>query len=136
MIGICAFFSIFFRRPAGRNGILSEYLLPDRITRGFGDFKPGSGDVERGLLTTEQSEAAVAAAAAVEAKIEVAAPPSKKRQKTVEQEESQRLCLNTERFAVPEVLFRPADIGIKQAGLAEAIVQSMSCVSKELHPIL
>ena len=29
--------------------------------------------------------------------------------------------MNNERFAIPEILFRPSDIGIEQIGLAEAI---------------
>ena len=30
--------------------------------------------------------------------------------------------MNNERFAVPELLFRPSDIGIQQMGITEAIV--------------
>ncbi len=30
--------------------------------------------------------------------------------------------MNVERFAVPELLFHPSDIGIEQMGLAEAVV--------------
>ena len=30
--------------------------------------------------------------------------------------------MNIERFAIPELLFRPSDIGINQMGIAEAIV--------------
>ena len=30
--------------------------------------------------------------------------------------------MTNDRFAVPEILFSPSDIGINQAGLAEAIV--------------
>lgn len=35
------------------------------------------------------------------------------------------LMLDVERFSTPEVLFHPSDIGIKQAGVAEAIVQAV-----------
>ena len=34
--------------------------------------------------------------------------------------------METERFAVPEVLFRPSDVGINQAGIAEATMQSFA----------
>jgi actin-related protein 6 len=38
----------------------------------------------------------------------------------------QTLKMEIERFTVPEVLFSPSDIQLKQAGLAEALVQSVS----------
>ena len=37
----------------------------------------------------------------------------------------QVLRLDVERFTVPELLLRPSDIGVNQAGLAECIVQSI-----------
>lgn len=33
--------------------------------------------------------------------------------------------METERFSVPELLFNPIDIGLQQAGLPEAIQQSL-----------
>lgn len=44
--------------------------------------------------------------------------------------------MNNERFLVPEVLFSPGDLGLQQAGLAEAIVQSLEGVHESLHPLL
>ena len=38
--------------------------------------------------------------------------------------------LESERFAVPEVLFHPSDIGMEQAGVAEATGQCLSKLSK------
>ena len=35
------------------------------------------------------------------------------------------LTMDTERFAVPELLFQPSDIGINQAGIVEATWQSL-----------
>lgn len=43
------------------------------------------------------------------------------------------LVLGNERFAVPELLFRPSDIGMKQAGVPEMIVQSLSVLPPGLH---
>jgi len=43
----------------------------------------------------------------------------------MEEAERQALLLSVERFTVPELLFRPSDIGMRQLGLAEAIVQSI-----------
>ncbi|GBG92461.1 hypothetical protein CBR_g55542 [Chara braunii] len=50
--------------------------------------------------------------------------------------EEQSLKLTNERFLVPEALFRPIDIGINQAGLAECIVTSVEATPPELHPLL
>jgi len=36
------------------------------------------------------------------------------------------MTLGNERFAVPELLFNPGDIGIRQAGLSETVLQSLS----------
>ncbi len=35
--------------------------------------------------------------------------------------------MNNERFAIPEILFHPADIGIQEMGISEAIVHSINC---------
>mmetsp|Transcript_35953 Transcript_35953/g.80033 ORF Transcript_35953/g.80033 Transcript_35953/m.80033 type:complete len:419 (+) Transcript_35953:120-1376(+) len=48
----------------------------------------------------------------------------------------QVLVLNNERFMVPEALFRPGDIGLQQAGVAEIIVQAVSASHAALHPLL
>lgn len=44
--------------------------------------------------------------------------------------------MNNERFMVPEVLFRPSDIGISQAGLAEGVVASIQACEPEARPWL
>lgn len=36
--------------------------------------------------------------------------------------------MNNERFAVPEALFNPSDIGIQEMGVAEAVVHAISCI--------
>ncbi len=38
--------------------------------------------------------------------------------------------LNNERFCVPELLFNPSDIGIKEMGISEAIVNAVESLSK------
>ena len=50
--------------------------------------------------------------------------------------DEQSLVLNNERFAIPEVLFSPSNIGIQQMGLAEGIVHSISHTPTEMHPHL
>jgi len=48
--------------------------------------------------------------------------------------EEKVLIMNTERL-IPEILFHPSDIGRDQAGIAEAIIQSVSSTSEELHEL-
>jgi len=45
----------------------------------------------------------------------------------------QILYMGNERFSIPEVLFCPDHIGLHQAGLGEAIVQSINLLPEELH---
>ncbi|CAH9076176.1 unnamed protein product [Cuscuta epithymum] len=45
-------------------------------------------------------------------------------------------CLTNERFLVPEMIFRPADLGMHQAGLAECIVRAVNSCHPHLHPVL
>ncbi|KAK7327725.1 hypothetical protein VNO77_21814 [Canavalia gladiata] len=44
--------------------------------------------------------------------------------------------LTNERFLVPEMIFRPADLGMNQAGLAECIVRAVNSCHPQLHPVL
>eukprot|EP01084_Bolivina_argentea_P166805 289571_1 len=50
--------------------------------------------------------------------------------------DAQVLHLLRERFAVPELLFNPSDIGVKQAGVAECVLQSIGKCPKNLQPLL
>src|SRR5690606_22691014 len=44
------------------------------------------------------------------------------------------MTLGNERFTVPEILFNPRDIGMKQAGISETVMQSLSVLPTGLHP--
>ncbi|XP_061577519.1 actin-related protein 6 [Cololabis saira] len=46
----------------------------------------------------------------------------------------QILRLANERFAVPEMLFHPSDIGIQEMGIPEAIVDSVQSLPEEMQP--
>ncbi|KAL8715154.1 MAG: hypothetical protein Q9220_001111 [cf. Caloplaca sp. 1 TL-2023] len=46
------------------------------------------------------------------------------------------MTLGNERFAVPEVLFSPADLGMKEAGLPETVMQSLSGLPPGLWPAM
>ncbi len=48
----------------------------------------------------------------------------------------QILLMNNERITVPELLFRPSDIGINQAGIAECIVQSIQACHPDMQALL
>ncbi|XP_044764620.1 actin-related protein 6 [Coccinella septempunctata] len=51
-------------------------------------------------------------------------------------ENCQVLKLNNERFAVPEILFTPSDIGITSVGLVDCIIDSIKLCPKKYHEIL
>ncbi|VVD02972.1 unnamed protein product [Leptidea sinapis] len=51
--------------------------------------------------------------------------------KADEELEQQTLRLNNERFAIPELLFRPADVGIPQMGIPESIIHSIDSCPEE-----
>lgn len=50
--------------------------------------------------------------------------------------DQQILRMNNERFTIPEILFRPADIGIKQMGIADAIIDCLKACEVEAWPHL
>lgn len=49
---------------------------------------------------------------------------------------AQALALNNERFMVPEALFRPSDIGLQQAGVAEVVQQAVAALHPALQPLM
>jgi actin-related protein 6 len=49
--------------------------------------------------------------------------------------DEQVLTMESERFTIPEVLFRPTDIGMNQAGIVETIGQSISCLHEVCLPL-
>jgi actin-related protein 6 len=51
------------------------------------------------------------------------------------QREEQVLPMHNERITVPEALFQPSDVGIRQAGIAEAVFQSLEAVRADIRPL-
>jgi actin-related protein 6 len=49
-----------------------------------------------------------------------------RKEDTMVDENAQIVKVRNERFTVPEVIFSPSDIGINQAGLPEAIIQTVN----------
>lgn len=86
-------------------GIAKDYVLPDSHTR----FK----GIVRDYDPTPSSKAR-----------RLAAGPSSE----------DTLTLRSERFVVPELLFNPSDIGIRQPGLADLVMQSLHALPMGLWP--
>lgn len=51
-------------------------------------------------------------------------------------DDEQVMVLTNERFVVPELLFNPADVGLKQAGVVEGVIQALELVPERLRPVL
>lgn len=86
-------------------GIAKDYVLPDFHTK----LKGSVGDYDPAKHTKAQKLAAA-------------------------QADEDVLTLRNERFIVPEVLFNPSDIGIRQPGIAELIRQSLQDLPVGLWP--
>ena len=85
------------------NSIVVNYVMPDYLHRQEGEVRPYDPAVKKqmsrlGFVQNAQG-----------------------------QQES-LVTLGTERFAVPELLFNPADIGMQQTGIPETIMHSLSSV--------
>lgn len=50
--------------------------------------------------------------------------------------EQQVLRMNNERFSIPEILFHPSDVGIRQMGIPEAIMDCLKACEEETWPHL
>ncbi|KAI8646745.1 actin family [Parasitella parasitica] len=50
--------------------------------------------------------------------------------------DQQILVMNNERFMIPEILMHPSDIGLEQAGIPEAISQSVKACDPAIHGLL
>ncbi|KAF8473137.1 actin family [Kalaharituber pfeilii] len=50
--------------------------------------------------------------------------------------DEQHMTLGNERFTVPELLFTPSDVGMKQAGIPEVIMQSLDKVPEQFRDLL
>lgn len=50
--------------------------------------------------------------------------------------DEQHMTLGNERFTVPELLFTPSDVGMKQAGIPEVVIQSLAVVPEQFRDLL
>ncbi|GLC40786.1 hypothetical protein PLESTB_000022800 [Pleodorina starrii] len=107
---------------AARSPHRREFVLPDGVHNLRGYLRDPGQWAEK----VESIKQAVRAAESMEEKKRLAA----------QLESDQVLVLNNERFMVPELLFHPDDIGLGQAGVAEAVVQAVTATHPALAPLL
>lgn len=98
------------RQTGPEEGVVVDYVLPDPNAGKKGFMRPHDP-----LLHAKKKKGAVSGLGAEVLSEDV-------------------LVLGNERFAVPEILFTPGDIGMKQAGIPEIILQSLSVLPTGLHP--
>lgn len=103
-----------------KNLLRREYVMPDYV-------KNFSG------IIRDPNEEAVSAPAVNSAPQE--GGPPKKKQRDANMDE-QILTVSNERISVPELLFRPSDIGIEQAGVAECCRQAVEACLPDLREVL
>ncbi|ROT42868.1 Actin/actin-like protein [Sodiomyces alkalinus F11] len=103
-------------------GIAKDYVLPDFHTRSQGivrDYDPAAHKKSRKLGPHSAAAHPVYSAAAAAA---------------AEAHHEDLLTLRNERFTVPELLFNPFDIGLRQPGLADLVMQSLDELPIGLWP--
>lgn len=98
---------------SGSDGIAKEYVLPDYHARSEGIVR----DYDAAAVAARTKKANDLAAASSTATEDV-------------------LVLRNERFAVPELLFNPTDIGLQQPGLPDLVAQSVHALPVGLWPAL
>ncbi|PYI12078.1 actin family protein [Aspergillus sclerotiicarbonarius CBS 121057] len=96
--------------PEPSEGVMVDYVLPDPNAGKKGFMRPHDP-----LLNAKKRKGALSGA-------------------STEALSEDALVLGNERFAVPEILFTPGDIGMKQAGIPDIIMQSLSVLPTGLHP--
>jgi actin-related protein 6 len=96
-------------KPDPGEGVTVDYVLPDPNAGKKGFMRPHDP-----LLNAKKRKSALSGA-------------------TAETLSEDALVLGNERFTVPEILFTPSDIGMKQAGITDMILQSLSVLPTGLH---
>lgn len=122
------------RKSGKENLFRCTYVLPDGVmhTKGFVKYPD---QAKRYLALREgglPSSPSVEAQGGVNCP-ETAEPPEDRKRVDLTKNEFE---LTNERFLVPEMIFRPADLGMNQAGIAECIVRAVNACHPLLHPVL
>lgn len=119
------------REPGNDNLFRCTYVLPDGITHTKG-FLKDSEEAKRYLSLYNDEAAPKQQVAAGEQTGKLWSNDGSRRIDLTKNE----FGLTNERFLVPEMMFRPADLGLNQAGLAESIVRAISFCHSHLQPLL
>ena len=111
------------------NEINREYVLPDgvHVTRGYVKTGPARDpDEDEDEDEDDPDEGGKRKKAR-----EKGARNDKNVSKSVSDPNHQTLGMGNERFTVPEALFHPSDVGLQQAGVAEATAQAVEAVKRD-----
>ncbi|KAG4392080.1 hypothetical protein GLYMA_04G071500v4 [Glycine max] len=122
------------RKSGKENLFRCTYVLPDGVTYTKG-FVKYPDQAQRYLALREgglHSSSPVQAQEDVNF-TEIAEHPENRKRVDLTKNEFD---LTNERFLVPEMIFRPADLGMNQAGLAECIVRAVNACHPHLRPVL
>ncbi|XP_052199836.1 actin-related protein 6 [Diospyros lotus] len=120
------------RRPGRDNFFRCTYVLPDGVTHMKGFVK--DPDEAKRYLSLEDGSTPSELKTKEEMDDTEDAEKTKGR-RTIDLTKNE-FSLTNERFLVPEMIFRPADLGMNQAGLAECIVRAVNSCHPYLHPVL
>jgi actin-related protein 6 len=128
---------------AARDGgaLRCRYLLPNYADRLTGRLL-GSDEAPPTTTTTNTASATAAKAASSAAAADDDAPRTTTTTTTTtakrprDEDVDQVLVLTNERIVVPELLMRPSDIGMRQGGVGDAILEAVRAVPSELAPAL
>ncbi|XP_076912147.1 actin-related protein 6-like [Bidens hawaiensis] len=120
------------RRRGSDNHFRCTYVLPDGITHTKGYIKDPI-EAQKYLTLSEDGELPQSEETEEADQMEATNKPSERSKVDLTKNE---FSLSNERFLVPEMIFRPADLGMNQAGLAECIVRAVNSCHPYLHPVL
>ncbi|CAO2841209.1 unnamed protein product [Amaranthus hypochondriacus] len=120
-------------RKSGRDNLFKcTYVLPDGITHTKG-FVKDINEAQRYRTLYDETPNVTTSEEKVINPSEDAEDVEERKKVDLTKNEFN---LTNERFLVPEMIFRPADLGMNQAGLAECIVRSVNSCHPLLHPVL
>ncbi|KAL3532310.1 hypothetical protein ACH5RR_005831 [Cinchona calisaya] len=119
------------RRRGKDNLFRCTYVLPDGIThtRGFVKDK----DEAKRYMSLDDGGSTLSGKNDDMDQADIMGRPEDRRTSDLSKNE---FSVTNERFIVPEMIFRPADLGLNQAGLAECVVRAVNSCHPHLHPIL
>lgn len=120
------------RKRGNDNLFRCTYVLPDGITYTKG-FVKDPKEAKRYLSLTDGASGRQIGKAEETDQQEVKEKPEDRTRVDLTKNE---FSLTNERFLVPEMIFRPADLGMNQAGLAECIVRAVNSCHPHLQPVL